>query len=125
MKILGIDDNQDLLDLSELALTSVGHEFSCADNGKEGLELIKKQQFDVVLLDLSMPDFSGSDVLDGLEKDDIINKQKVIVFSASTPTEEEQKSLLQKGVHSILSKPLDPDKLIEHIEKISSQKMEV
>ena len=125
MKILGIDDNQDLLDLSELALTSVGHEFSCADNGKEGLELIKKQQFDVVLLDLSMPDFSGLDVLDGLEKDDIINKQKVIVFSASTPTEEEQKSLLQKGVHSILSKPLDPDKLIEHIEKINSQKMKV
>ncbi|MDH3696134.1 MAG: response regulator [Nitrosopumilus sp.] len=121
MKILEIDDNQDLLDLSELALTSVGHEFICADNGREGLELIQKQQFDVVLLDLSMPDFSGLDVLDGLDKNGILNKQKIVVFTASTPSEQEQKILLEKGVHSILSKPLDPDELIEHIEKINSK----
>jgi len=118
MKILGIDDNEDLLQLTEIAMSSGGHEYESTNNGKDGLELIRKHQFDVVLLDLSMPDFSGLDVLDALVNDGIINKQKIVVFTASTPSQEESKSLFEKGVHSILTKPLDPDLLLDHLEKI-------
>ncbi|KAG2474496.1 MAG: hypothetical protein NPMRTH4_380002 [Nitrosopumilales archaeon] len=118
MKILGIDDNEDLLQLCEIAVSAGGHEYSSTNNGKDGLELIRKQDFDVVLLDLSMPDFSGLDVLDALVNDGIINKQKIVVFTASTPSQEESKSLFEKGVHSILTKPLDPDLLLDHLEKI-------
>ena len=117
MKILGIDDNEDLLQLSEIALTTAGHEYAGVNNGKEGLELIREQQFDVVLLDLSMPDFSGLDVLDALEKDGISNKQKIVVFTPSPPSDEHKKTLVEKGVHSILIKPLDVDVLLDHIEK--------
>ena len=66
MKILGIDDNEDLLDLCELALTSDGHEYTAINNGREGLQEIKDKKFDIVFLDLSMPDFSGEDVIDAL-----------------------------------------------------------
>jgi len=118
MKILGIDDNEDLLQLCEIAVSAGGHEYSSTNNGKDGLELIRKQDFDVVLLDLSMPDFSGLDVLDALGNDGIINKQKIVVFTASPPSEEQSKSLFEKGVHSILTKPLDPDLLLDHLEKI-------
>jgi CheY-like chemotaxis protein len=118
MKILGIDDNEDLLQLCEIAVSTGGHEYASTNNGKDGLELIRKQDFDVVLLDLSMPDFSGLDVLDALVNDGIINKQKIVVFTASPPSEEQSKSLFEKGVHSILTKPLDPDLLLDHLEKI-------
>jgi len=118
MKILGIDDNDDLLQLCEIAVSTGGHEYESTSNGKDGLELIRKHQFDVVLLDLSMPDFSGLDVLDALVNDGIINKQKIVVFTASPPSEEQSKSLFEKGVHSILTKPLDPDLLLDHLEKI-------
>ncbi len=118
MKILGIDDNQDLLDLCNVALSSEGHEYTAIDNGKEGLQAIKDKKFDLVLLDLSMPDFSGEDVLDALAKEGIMNKQKIIVFSASTATQKEFAPLLEKGVHSIITKPVDIDILIETIKKM-------
>jgi len=120
MKILGIDDNQDLLDLCEVALSAEGHEYTAIDNGKEGLHAIKDKKFDLVLLDLSMPDFSGEDVLDALVKEGIMDKQKIIVFTASTATEKEYGPLLEKGVHSIITKPVDIDDLIETIRKMAS-----
>jgi len=120
MKILGIDDNLDLLNLCDVALTSVGHEYTGIDNGKEGLEAIKDKKFGVVLLDLAMPDFSGVDVLDALVKEGIMDKQKIIVFTASTFTEKEFDPLLEKGVHSIITKPVDIDILIETIKKMPS-----
>jgi len=68
-----------------------------------------------------MPDFSGFDVLDALVKDGITSKQKIVVFTASPPSEEQNESLFEKGVHSILTKPLDPDVLLDHLEKINSE----
>ncbi len=121
MKILGIDDNEDLLELCETFLNSAGHEFTGINNGKEGLQAIKDKKFDVVLLDLAMPDFSGVDVIDALVKEGIMNKQKVIIFTASSATEVEYGPLLEKGAHSILKKPLDVDALIETVKKIGSE----
>ncbi len=120
MKILGIDDNQDLLDLCEVTLSSQGHEFTAINNGKEGLQAIKDKKFDLVLLDLSMPGFSGEDVLDALVKEGIMNKQMIIIFTASTASEQEFGPLLEKGVHSIIRKPVDIDNLIETIKKMPS-----
>ncbi len=120
MKILGIDDNRDLLDLCNVALSSDGHEYTAIDNGKEGIQAIKDKKFDLVLLDLAMPEFSGMDVIDALVKEGIMNKQKIIVFTASTATQKEFGPLLEKGVHSIIKKPVDIDGLIETIKKMPS-----
>ena len=87
MKILGIDDNQDLLELCDVTLSSEGHEYTGINNGKEGLQAIKDKKFDLVLLDLSMPDFSGEDVIDALVQEGIMNKQKIMIFTASTASE--------------------------------------
>ena len=119
MKILGIDDNEDLLNLCEIALSSEGHEYTAIDNGKEGLQAIKDKKFDLVLLDLSMPEFSGMDVIDALVKEGIMDKQKIVVFTASTATQKEFGPLLEKGVHSIIIKPFDIDNLIKIIKKMA------
>jgi CheY-like chemotaxis protein len=121
MRILGIDDNQDLLDLCELALASEGHEYLGVTSGKEGVQILKDEQYDLVLLDLSMPDYSGVDVVDALVEAGIIKKQKVVIFTASSATEKEYSPLLEKGAHSIVKKPLDVDVLIETIQKIASE----
>ena len=120
MKILGIEDNKDLLDLCNVALSSDGHEYTAIDNGKEGIQAIKDKKFDLVLLDLAMPDFSGVDVIDTLVEEGIMDKQKIIVFTASTATQKEFGQLLEKGVHSIIKKPVDIDVLIETIKKMPS-----
>ncbi len=121
MKILGIDDNEDLLSLCEIALSSEGHEYTGINNGREGLQAIRDKKFDAVLLDLAMPDFSGVDVIDALVKEGIMNKQKVIIFTASSATEDEYGPLLEKGAHSVLKKPIDIDVLIETVKKIGAE----
>ncbi len=122
MKILGIDDNEDLLEVCETVLNSDGHEYTGIDNGKEGLELIRDEKFDAVLLDLSMPDFCGTDVFDALVKDGIMNKQKVVIFTATSPTKKQIDLFLEKGAHSVLKKPVEPDVLLDFIHKIASEK---
>ncbi len=121
MNILGIDDNADLLQLSEIALTSGGHEYNGVDRGIDGVEEIRNGNYDLVLLDLSMPEMSGLDVIDVLEKEGILNKQKIVVFTASPPTDEEVKTLLDRGIHSVIKKPLDVDVLLDHVEKIETE----
>jgi len=122
LKILGIDDNQDLLELCDVTLSSEGHEYTAIDNGKEGLQAIKDEKFDVVLLDLSMPDFTGQDVIDLLVKDDIMNKQKVVIFTATNPTKKEIDLYLENGAHSVLKKPVGADDLSEFIHKLKSER---
>ena len=122
MKILGIDDNEDLLELCETFLNSVGHEYTGINNGREGLQAIKDKKFDAVLLDLSMPEFSGTDVIDALVKEDIIKKQKVVIFTATSPTKKEIEVFLEKGAYSILKKPVDPDDLAKFVSKLESER---
>ena len=122
MKILGIDDNVDLLQVCEIVMNSEGHEYTGIDNGKEGLELIRDEKFDVVLLDLSMPDFTGQDVVNALVKDGIMNKQKVVVFTAMSPTKKEIDLFLEKGAHSVLRKPVDPDILSKFVHTLESER---
>jgi len=120
MKILGIDDNEDLLNLCETVLTSDGHEFTAINNGREGLQEIKDKKFDVVLLDLSMPEFSGMDIIDALVKEGIMKKQKVVIFTGMSPTEKEIDQFLEKGAHSVIKQPVDSDYLSEFTCKIRS-----
>ena len=122
MKILGIDDNEELLGLSETALTFEGHEYTGIANGRDGLKAIRDKKFDIVLLDLSMPEFSGEDVIDALVKDGIMNKQKIVIFTAANPTKKEIDQFLEKGAHSVLKKPIDPDELSKFIHKLESER---
>ncbi len=122
MKFLIIDDNEDLLELCETFLNSMGHEYTGINNGTEGLQAIRDEKFDVVLLDLSMPDFSGMDVIDALVKEGIMNKQKVVIFTATSPAKKEIELFLEKGAHSILKKPVDPDDLSKFVSKLESER---
>jgi len=122
MKILGIDDNEDLLEVCETVLSSEGHEYTGISDGKNGLKAIRDEKFDLLLLDLSMPDFCGNDVFDALVKEGIMNKQKVVIFTATSPTKKEIDLFLEKGAHSILKKPVDPDALSKFIHKLESER---
>ncbi len=119
MKILGIDDNEDILNLLNTVLTSKGHDFTQVGNGKEGIKLIEEQNFDAVLLDLAMPEFSGLDVVESLKKSNKLKDQKIIIFTASSATDTEIDKLLQyDGVKTCIRKPVDIDLLISKVEAV-------
>jgi two-component system, OmpR family, response regulator len=117
MKILGIDDNTDINEMLDTVLNGSGHDFIYVKNGTEGLKLIHEKKFDVVLLDLAMPEFSGFDVINSLLKDGLLTKQKVILFTASSVLDSEIAELIKKGIHSCIRKPVDIDLLLEKLEQ--------
>lgn len=115
MRILLIDDNQQITKMLTTFLDLKGHECINVNDGKSGLSILNEQSFDVVLLDLAMPEFSGYDVIDTLEKEGKLKDHKIIVFTASSISNEELDKLVQRGVHSYLLKPTDLEELLEKI----------
>ncbi len=119
MNILAIDDNEDTLKLLDTVITGEGHDFTQAGNGKEGVKLIEEQNFDAILLDLAMPEFSGLDVIESLKKSNKLKDQKIIIFTASSATDKEIDVLLQnEGVSSCIRKPADINTLIKKVEEV-------
>ncbi len=121
MKILVIDDSQDITDLLEKVLSSIGHDVTTTDNGREGLKLIRNQQFDAIFLDIAMPDFSGLDFIDALDQDGKLKDNRIVLFTASSITDDEVAELVKRGVHSCIRKPMQIEKLFEKIDELNRE----
>jgi len=120
MKILIVDDDVELTKAVVSTISSVGHDVQFTNDPKDGLKLIREQNHDVVFLDLSMPEFSGIDIIKNLAEDDTIKQKKIVVMTASAANDEELKKLMDLGVHSCLRKPVDIDALLDKIEEVGS-----
>jgi len=116
MKVLLVDDNHDITDLLSKFLKAKGFQNVVANDPYDGLERIKNEKFDVILLDMSMPEFSGVDIIDALDREEILKDQKIIIFSAISLTSSQISSLSKrKGIHCCLKKPIELDKLLSAI----------
>ncbi len=115
LEILIIDDNEQITKMLTTFLELKEHKCTVANDGKEGLVLIKNDRHDVILLDLAMPEFDGFAVIKHLEEENMLKDHKVIVFTASTITEDELDGLVTRGVSSYILKPIDIDVLLSKI----------
>ncbi len=115
LKILIVDDNEQITKMLTTFLELKQHICTVANDGKEGLELIKENNSDVVLLDLAMPEFDGYAVINDLEDNNLLKDRKIIVFTASTITQDELDKLVDRGVNSYILKPIDIDTLLSKI----------
>jgi len=120
MKILVVDDDVELTKALDSTITSAGHDVQCANDPKVGLKLIREQKHDMVFLDLSMPEFSGVDIIENLAEDGKIKQKNIVIITASAANDEELQKLMDSGVHSVLRKPVDIDAILDKIEEVSS-----
>ena len=123
MNILAIDDNEDILKLLDTVVTGRGHNLTQVRNGKEGVKLIEEQNFDAVLLDLAMPEFSGLDVIESLKKSNHLKDQNIIIFTASSATDKVIAELLKnEGISSCIRKPVKIKFLMKKIDEVVNSK---
>ncbi|MCY4491854.1 MAG: response regulator [Thaumarchaeota archaeon] len=121
MRVLQIDDNDDIRKFVGMTVSSMGHDYESADGGRKGVEMIENNQYDMVLLDMSMPEFSGIDVINDLSSKNLMTKQKIVIFSASVKKDDIIEELQGKGIHSFLPKPVDIDELIDKLTEIEDE----
>ncbi|HEY8124168.1 MAG TPA: adenylate/guanylate cyclase domain-containing protein [Methylocystis sp.] len=105
--ILVVDDNASNRELLKRRLERQGHSVALAENGSCSLEMLKQAPFDLILLDLLMPDISGFDVLSILKSDPALRDIPVIVISALNEIDSVVRCI-QAGADDYLAKPFDP-----------------
>jgi two-component system, OmpR family, response regulator len=116
LRILLVEDN---LEISEVMTVYCGvkKDIDCKviNSGHEGLERIRNEKFDLILLDLAMPEFSGKDVIQSITKDQLVQKNIVIFTASSDPVVLEQ--MKGSGIKEIFKKPFSLEQLTKLIEK--------
>jgi len=116
MKVLHVDDNQDLTRLVSKFLRKKGIDSVVTNDPKKGLDRIKEEKYDVVLLDNHMPGLYGTDIIQILENEKILKDQNIIIFSGDDFTTREIDDLLKKdGIKNLLKKPASLDDLFAEI----------
>ena len=119
MHILVVDDNPDIVELMQSLLESGGYDVSTTSGGNSCLEILSKEEFDIILLDITMPDVSGFDVVQKLNDLKRLEKNKVILFTAASISDSELDKWKEIGVKACLRKPFDPGTLFQIISDVS------
>lgn len=117
-KILLVEDNQMNQELAVSLLNSVGLTAMIANNGKEALDMLKKDAFDMVLMDIQMP------IMDGLtatkeiraREDEYFKKVPILAMSARA-FQKDTEECLEAGMNAHIVKPIDPTVLYEEMAK--------
>jgi len=118
-KVLVIDDELDIREGLELLLTSEGYSVELAQNGTEGLDRLEKHAYDLVLLDLMMPDKSGMEVLSEVRQRD---RETPIFMITAYGSVEAAVQALKLGANDYFSKPWDNEKLIIEIDRMIARR---
>ena len=117
MEVLLIDDNKEITEMISFFLDSQDIFCEVENDAKKALEKIKEKQYDVILLDLTMPIFSGFDLFNQLKKENAIRKNNIVIFTASYIEQEKIDNMIKEGIKAIIRKPISIDSLINTINK--------
>lgn len=110
--ILIIEDDQDLRFLYQTALVQSGHEASGAANATDAKVMLENDDFDLVMLDLNMPDAHGTAIIDHLQANPALAKLPVVVVTANDHWLDD---VFERGVTEILVKPVSMADIIKRV----------
>lgn len=111
LRVLHIDDSPEICELYSDMFTADNSTIQSVNTGKEGLSLVLKNDYDLILLDMCMPQYSGMDFLRDLTKQRPSELKKVVVVSVLKFSPTQIKELLKMGIHSVEEKPTNLQKL--------------
>lgn len=111
-KILVVDNEEPICINLKLSLSFMGYKVVTAKDGLEALGLYKKNDFDLVLTDVLMPEMDGLQLYDEIKKK---NPDAIVYIMSGTYKEEEIRQKLKKGVAGYIQKPFNLDYLLRII----------
>jgi two-component system chemotaxis response regulator CheY len=117
-RILTIDDSKTMRDMLMLTLAEAGFDVIQAVDGQDGLDVLAKEQVDVIITDINMPRMDGYEVIRSLRKNPEFKSTPILVLT--TESEAEKKNLAREaGATGWMVKPFDPDRLVATVRKVA------
>ena len=120
--ILCIEDEPEMIDLIRLILGRRGFDVIGATGGKDGLEKVRQQPPDLILLDLMMPDMDGWEVYQQMKADEKTKDIPVIVVTAKAQSIDKVLGLHIAKVDDYIAKPFSPQDLLNSVDKVFGEK---
>ena len=114
-KILYVEDNPDTNEAVKIILTNSGFEVDTSFDGADGIKKATSKEYDLILLDVMLPDMSGWDIYAKIKPK---VKCKYAFLSAIPVSSERMDQLLKEGVSDYITKPFVKADLIERVKKI-------
>lgn len=118
IRILIAEDNPINMDVAQGMLSNLGYQPDAAENGLEVLKAIKTKTYDVVLMDVQMPEMDGLETTRHLVENYSREKRPLIVAMTANAMESDRQRCLEAGMDTFISKPFVMDELIELISNI-------
>ncbi len=107
-RLLVVDDEQSILEFFEILLEREGYEVEVVSHGKEAIEKVSQEPFDLVITDLSMPEVDGMMVLEKVKE---ISPETVVLMVTAFATAESAVEAMKKGAYDYLMKPFKVDEI--------------
>ncbi|OJV97197.1 MAG: two-component system response regulator [Chloroflexi bacterium 54-19] len=114
MRVLVVEDSEDIRTLLEELLEAEGYNLVFATNGEEGLEKAKREHPDIILMDLSLPGMDGWETVYRLRQLAEFKTTPVIALTAHATRKDEERALAA-GCTGYISKPFDMENLLNYI----------
>ena len=118
--ILVVDDDPDLLLLLRKMLARIGAVARTVETGQEGLGLLEAEHFDLLVLDLMLPDMDGYEVLRRVRSDERYNDIPILILSARADPDAISKGM-ELGADGYLTKPYLPNTLTSRVRALLAQ----
>lgn len=116
-RLLTVDDSAHMRQLVSFTLTSAGYDVQEAADGRAALEMVQRQRFGLILIDLEMPRLDGMSLIRALRSLPEYRFTPLLVLTSSLSAER-QAAAHQAGATAWLQKPFQPDQLIQTIRRL-------
>lgn len=118
MKILIVDDNADNIEMMAIMLRSQKYDVVSAYNGQEALDVLKKEQVDLIISDILMPVMDGFQFCRECKKDEKLCKIYFVFYTATYLESNDEKFAIKLGAQKFFRKPMEPDVFIKNINEV-------
>lgn len=110
--VLIVDDEVDLVEVFKEEFEERGCKVFTANNGRQALEIVKREKLDIVLTDICMPEMNGMELLRAIEK----QPRRPFVITMSGYSTHPEAELLKEGSAGFIPKPIHYEQIVELIE---------
>lgn len=116
-RILIVDDEPEIVMLAKIMLKREGHEIDEARDGNECLKKLKKEKYDLILLDVMMPGDDGWEVCEKIKADEKTKGMPVVLFTVRTSDDSIERGK-EAGAAAQINKPFGIEELMGTVEKV-------